>query len=189
MRVAVSAAGAGLEAPLGVNFARCRHFAFVDVDTLECESVENPWADALSGAGSEVAKMLGMRQVEAVITGAIGPNAFSGLQAVGIPVFVAQDGTVKSAVQAYRAAHLPFLVAPNSGPRSPFSREGQAHANLAAGGHASRPRRRAGKVPGETGGEPDELAGLLAQVQGLAAEVRTLRERIGELEQNEKGSS
>ena len=185
MRVAVSAEGPGLEAPLGVNFARCRYFAFIDVDTLTCEATENPWAEVLGGAGIEAANMMTARKVEAVITGTIGPNAFSGLQKAGIPVFAAPGGTVRSAVQAYRAAHLPFLVAPNAVPHGPVSRQGQAHANLPAGGRAPRPRRRASETPTKADASP-QLAVLVAQVESLAEEVRALRQRVRELEQNEE---
>ncbi|MCL5109729.1 MAG: NifB/NifX family molybdenum-iron cluster-binding protein [Chloroflexi bacterium] len=185
MRVAISAEGSGLEAPLGINFARCRYFLFVDVDTLTCEATENPWAGALSGAGVEAAKMMADRKAEAVVTGTIGPNAFSGLQEAGIPVFTATGGTVRSAVQAYRAAHLPFLVAPNVVPHSPFSRQGQVHANLVAGGGASRRRRRASQASAGAEALPG-LAALAAQTQSLTEEVRLLREKITEMEKVEQ---
>ena len=119
MRVAVSAAGADLEAQTSPVFGRCPFFIFVDTDTMEFEAVPNEAAGAAGGAGVQAAQMVGNAGADAVITGNAGPNAFSVLQAAGIPIYVSQGGTVRQTVEAFKAGQLAQVggatVPPHSG--------------------------------------------------------------------------
>lgn len=172
MRVLLSAEGAELDSPLGVNFARSPYYVVVDVDTLAHTAMANPWATARGGAGFEAAKMMAGQGVQAVITGMIGPNAFVALQDAGVPVFAAPPGSLRAAVQAYRAAHLRPLAGPNASPHAPFSRQSLAHGSLDV-----RPRR-GGSRRAE---RQAEVASLRARVRALEEEVVALREYVREI--------
>lgn len=116
MQIAVSAAGRDLDAQISPHFGRAPVFVFVDTETLDFDAVANPAVDTPRGAGIQAAQLVACRKGEAVLTGTIGPNAYATLEAAGIPVFSVSAGTVRSAVQAYQAAHLMPVTGPTAKP-------------------------------------------------------------------------
>ena len=81
MKIAVSATAPDLSAQVDPRFGRCRYFIIVDPDSMEFESIENSSAMAGGGAGVATAQLIVGKEVEAVLTGNCGPNAFSVLEA------------------------------------------------------------------------------------------------------------
>jgi predicted Fe-Mo cluster-binding NifX family protein len=114
MRIAVAADHAALDAPTSPIFGRAPAFVFVDVDTMHYDAVENPALSAGGGAGVQAAQRVIELEVGAVITGNVGPNAFGVFQAAQIPVYLFYDGTVRQAVEAYRAGELPAVHQPTT---------------------------------------------------------------------------
>jgi len=106
MKLAVTANGAGLDAAASPVFGRCPTYVFVDTDTMQCESVENPAVGASGGAGVQAAQFILERGAQAVVTGNVGPNAFGVFQASGVEVYLFGGGTVREAVEAYKAGQL-----------------------------------------------------------------------------------
>ena len=87
-KIAVSSTGDNLDAQVDPRFGRCAYFIFVDTDTLKYEAVQNPNVSAASGAGIQTAQLVANKEVEAVLTGNVGPNAFQTLQAAGIALLL-----------------------------------------------------------------------------------------------------
>lgn len=112
MLICVTALGSGLDAQMDPAFGRAKHFAFVDPQTLAYESVEN--APGAHGAGVQAAQLVADRRVAAVVTGNVGPNAFQGLAAAGIAVYVGATGSVRDAIRAYQSGLLRQAEAPSS---------------------------------------------------------------------------
>ncbi|MEA3376112.1 MAG: NifB/NifX family molybdenum-iron cluster-binding protein [Chloroflexota bacterium] len=133
MRIAVTSNGADLDAPASPVFGRCPWYLFVEPDSMEVEAVENPAMGAAGGAGIQAAQFVVEQEVEAVVTGNMGPNAFEVFRSAGVPVYLLDEGTVRDAVEAYRKGEL-SEVGGATGP---------AHAGLGRGG---------GMGPGATGG-------------------------------------
>lgn len=106
MKVAVSASWGSLEAPLDPRFGRCPFFLIVDTETMAFESVANSNVDSPSGAGIGAAQIIVNKGVEAVLTGAVGPNAMKVLSNAGIRIFVGLDGTVRQSVEAFKRGEL-----------------------------------------------------------------------------------
>lgn len=107
MQVAVSATGADLDASVDRRFGRCSWFLFVDAATLHYEAVENRDAASASGAGTACAQLVLEKEVGAVITGQVGPNAFEVLKQGGVKIFLAPDGiSVKEALTRYHQGEL-----------------------------------------------------------------------------------
>lgn len=106
MKIAISAAEPGLEAEIDQRFGRCRYFTIVDTDTSEFESIENGSSMASGGAGTSAGQTLADKNVEAVLTGNCGPNAFNVLNAVGIQVYTGISGKVKDAVERFKSGEL-----------------------------------------------------------------------------------
>lgn len=106
MKIAVSAAGPGLDDLVDPRLGRCTYLIFVDPQTMEMESLKND-SNALSGgAGIQTAKTIAERGAAVVLTGNCGPNAHQTLMAAGIRVFTGMSGTVREAVGRYERGEV-----------------------------------------------------------------------------------
>jgi predicted Fe-Mo cluster-binding NifX family protein len=105
MRVVISSNGADLDSPLNETFGRCPMFVFVDTETMEHEAVTNSAAGAPSGAGIQAAELATGGNIQAVITGRVGPKAQDVLDAAGVEIYLvkAKGGTVAQAVEEFKA--------------------------------------------------------------------------------------
>lgn len=106
MKIVVSAQGETLDAPTSPIFGRCPVYIFVGTETMEFTAVHNMAASQGSGAGIQAAQFMVDEGTEAVITGNVGPNAFGVLNAADIPCYLAPEGTVRQAVEAFKAGRL-----------------------------------------------------------------------------------
>jgi len=106
MRVCVTSTGDNLDAETDPRFGRCAYFMMVDSDTMEFEAILNGSVSAAGGAGIQAAQTVASLKAEAVITGNVGPNAFSALSAAGVRMFTGASGTVKDAMEAFNAGSL-----------------------------------------------------------------------------------
>jgi predicted Fe-Mo cluster-binding NifX family protein len=107
MRVVVTSDGSSLDAAVSPVFGRCQTYVFVDTDTMRHEAVANPAAGAPGGAGIQAAQFIVQRGTEAIVTGNVGPNAFSVLRSAGIPVYLCSGpGTVQQAVDELKEGKL-----------------------------------------------------------------------------------
>jgi len=107
MKIAVSATGNNLNAKVDRRFGRCTWFLFIDPESLEYEAVENKSADSASGAGTTCAQLVLEKEVEAVISGQVGPNAYEVLKQGGVKIFIThQDITIREAIYKYRNDEL-----------------------------------------------------------------------------------
>jgi len=112
--VCITAAGKDWEAATQPNFGRAAFFLFVDTDAETIDAVRNE--PGAHGAGVQAAHTVAERGASVVITGSVGPNAFRGLMASGIEVFVGASGTVRQAFDAYRAGELNRAGGPTGRP-------------------------------------------------------------------------
>ena len=103
MKIAISAAGAGLEADAEPRFGRCRYFIIADPETLEFEAMDNSAAMAAGGAGISAAQAIANKGVQVVLTGNCGPNAYQVLSAAGIQVITGVSGKIKDVIEGYRS--------------------------------------------------------------------------------------
>lgn len=114
MKVAVSSTGKDLDAPVDPRFGRAAYFLLVDSETLTFETLANMHnLQAAQGAGVQAASAVARHKPDAVLTGHCGPKAFQVLRAAGIPVYTGVSGSVKEAVQQYKAGLLKPSTAPN----------------------------------------------------------------------------
>ncbi len=106
MKVAVSANGRDFNAAVEPRFGRCQQFVIIDTESMQCEILDNPNVVASGGAGIQTAQLLASKDVQAIITGNCGPNAFMTLEAAGIQVFIGATGTVQDSVEQYKHGQL-----------------------------------------------------------------------------------
>ena len=101
MKIAVSAMKPSLNSPIDPRFGRCRFLIFIDPDTMEVESMENPNLMGLGGTGTQTAQIVVNKGAQVLLTGHCGPNTEQVLSAAGVQVFTRARGTVKQAVESY----------------------------------------------------------------------------------------
>jgi predicted Fe-Mo cluster-binding NifX family protein len=109
MKIAVSAQGDDLNAPVSPTFGRCPTFVLVDTRTNAVTAVRNAAQKAPGGAGPQAAQLVADQGAEVVITNKVGPRALSALKAAGVSVYGVKPGTVGAAVEAYKAGELQLI--------------------------------------------------------------------------------
>jgi len=181
VRVAVSATGASPDSNVDPRFGRCSHFVIVDTDTGEYESMENSNAASSQGAGIATAQMIADKQVGAVLTGNCGPNAYQTLNAAGIDVVTGVSGTVREAIDAFKAGRYRASTRPNVGSHYGLS-GGMGGGGMSAGMGAGM-----GARPADAGasGMMQVLEELRDQLDGLRSQVDDINRRIDDLHKNE----
>jgi predicted Fe-Mo cluster-binding NifX family protein len=196
MRIVVSAQGEELDAATSPVFGRCPIYVFVDTETMQFEAVPNPAMNQGGGAGIQAAQFVVEHEAQAVLTGNLGPNAFDVLQAAGVPGYLLPEGTVRQAVEAFKAGRLQPVGSANV----------QAHAGMGGGAGMGRGMgmgRGAGRGMGPGRGTPSrggaqplaaaqpmpqaspepELARLRETLEGLRQQLAETMERIEKLEE------
>ncbi len=99
-----------MDAPTDPRFGRCSHFVIVDIDTMEHKVIENDAAVVASGAGIRAAQAVTSENVDVIVTGHVGPNAFSALQAAGIKMLTGSSGSVFDTIEAFKQGELTSLT-------------------------------------------------------------------------------
>lgn len=118
MRVAITAAGATLDALVDPRFGRCSTILVVETDDLTFEGVDNGSTSLSGGAGIQTANLVAHKGAKVVLTGNCGPNAFQTLTAAGIEVIVGCSGTVSDVIVRFKAGQLHPIAAPSVGSHS-----------------------------------------------------------------------
>jgi predicted Fe-Mo cluster-binding NifX family protein len=114
MKIAVSAKGNSLDAEVDPRFGRAGFFLLVDPETMQVEVVANKQNLQLpQGAGIQAAQTVAERGASVLLTGNCGPKAFRVLEAAGVKVGIGVSGTVREAVEQYKAGKIRFADGPN----------------------------------------------------------------------------
>ncbi|MBE0425877.1 MAG: NifB/NifX family molybdenum-iron cluster-binding protein [Nitrospirae bacterium] len=106
MKLAIPSEGTDLNAGIDPRFGRCQYFLVVEAETMNFETLENPFRSAQGGAGIKAAQFVFDRGAKAVLAANIGPNALNTLKAAGIPVVVGLNGEVKQAIEDYKMGKI-----------------------------------------------------------------------------------
>ena len=203
MKIAISATGPDIDAPVDPIFGRTRYFLIVDPDTMEYEAVSNPNTQAMGSAGIQSAQLIGNAGAEVLITGQVGPNAFQTLSVIGVRIHHIMGGTSRQAIGAYKAGRLPMVSQPHPGYTGMRSRGGMRPEYGGPG------RGRRGSMGGRFGGrradsivwasrpQPGafqmsstlEIQALKKQSELLAKQLEEINKRLRELETLETGDA
>jgi predicted Fe-Mo cluster-binding NifX family protein len=106
MKIAISSTGKTLDSPLDPRFGRCAWFLVIDPADMHYEVFDNQSSAQSGGAGIQAAQFLADKNVNAVITGHVGPNAVKTLAAAGIEIFAEQQDTIEEVVERYKRGVL-----------------------------------------------------------------------------------
>ena len=132
MKIAVSAMRPSLNSAIDPRFGRCRYVVFIDAETMELESVENPNIMSLTGAGLQTAQLVVNKGARVLLTGQLGPSTEQALSTAGIEVLTGVTGTVAEAVQKYNRGTLQAAATPAQPMvRAPHPEQGVSRQKLA----------------------------------------------------------
>jgi len=106
MKIAVMVKDGKLSSEVYSRFGWAKWFIVVDTETDEINVQKNTVDPSASCFGIQTAQNVVELDVEAVITGNIGPNAFTILSTSGIKIFFYQGGAVEEALALLKAGKL-----------------------------------------------------------------------------------
>ena len=134
---------------------------------------------APGGAGIQAAQFVIEQGAQAVLTGNVGPNAYNVFQAAGVPIYLLTGGTVREAVEAYKAGRLP----------SAADASVQAHAGMGMGRGMGRGAWGVTPPPSpqpvSSASRPEEIVALKQTASDLRQQLAEVMDRLNKLE---KGS-
>jgi len=114
MKIAVSSTGKDMDSRVDQRFGRAAFFIIVDTESegfIARDNTQN--LNAMQGAGIQSAKNVVDLGVQAVLTGNMGPKAFSTLQAAGVDVYTGVSGTINDAIETFKTGTLGKTGKPN----------------------------------------------------------------------------
>jgi predicted Fe-Mo cluster-binding NifX family protein len=107
MKIALTASGSTLDAPLDSRFGRAPAILVYDLETSSFEAIDNRTnVEAVQGAGIQAAQAVVRAGAKAIITGHCGPKAFQVLSAAGVTIYPCDAPTVSAAIERFRAGTL-----------------------------------------------------------------------------------
>lgn len=116
MKVAVTSIGTEIGSRIDERFGRARYFVVVDTDSNEVvEVIDNLQNQhAAHGAGVQSAQSVLDAGVDWLLTGSVGPKAFSILTQGGVNVGTGASGTINDAVEKLKKGGFQATEGPTS---------------------------------------------------------------------------
>jgi predicted Fe-Mo cluster-binding NifX family protein len=99
----------GLESRVHGHFGSASHFIVVEAESGDCETVVNRNQEHLHGQCQPLSA-LGGQALDAVVVGGIGGGALVKLNAAGIKVYRAVEGSIRENLALVRSGRLPELT-------------------------------------------------------------------------------
>jgi predicted Fe-Mo cluster-binding NifX family protein len=107
MKIAVSAKSNTLSSQVDPRFGRAAYFIIYDTNDNSFEAISNEDnATASQGAGVQAAQTVASKKVDWVISGNMGPKAFTALKSAGTKIASWSDGTVEDAIALVQKGEL-----------------------------------------------------------------------------------
>ena len=106
MKVCISSSGNSVESSLDSRFGRAAYFIIVDIETNEIEIVENSASSGGGGVGITSGQLIIDKDVGAVITGNVGPNAMNVLKTAEIDIFQGKTTSVANNIEEFKKGTL-----------------------------------------------------------------------------------
>lgn len=106
MKIAISAMGKNSNDLLDQRFGRCNFFQIFDTETKEVKILENKGSQASGGAGIAAANQIVDENIEVIITGSLGPNAFDIVIENNIKAFTCDSLPIEEVLIKYNKKEL-----------------------------------------------------------------------------------
>lgn len=106
MKIAISASGKNAESLLDKRFGRCEYFQVYDTESEEIKLLENKGQDSSGGAGIAASNQLIDENVDVIITGSLGPNAFELIEKSEIKAYKCDEIAIISVLEKYKNGEI-----------------------------------------------------------------------------------
>ena len=106
MKIAISSTGKGSDSVLDMRFGRCEYFQIHDTETGEVKVLENEGKMSSGGAGIAASNQLLNEEVDVIITGKLGPNAFESIEKSGVKAYSCEAINIGSVLKKYNDGEL-----------------------------------------------------------------------------------
>lgn len=103
MKIAISATDKKMESNVSNVFGRCLYFIIAEIKDgkiEKTETIKNENTNQNSGAGVSTAQLIAENNVNAIITGNVGPKALDVLNQFNIEIY-SGEGIIKDVLQAF----------------------------------------------------------------------------------------
>lgn len=109
MKIGISSMGLAISSTADPRFGRCNYFAIFDTDENSYRFIENNAQHAGGGAGIAAAQQMIDEDVEVVLTGNMGPNAYNVIKGNDIKIYRIGSVSIEKAVQLFKEAKLEVI--------------------------------------------------------------------------------
>ncbi len=107
MKIAITAQDGNLDSEIDARFGRAAGFIIYDTENGAESYIGNSQnLELAQGAGIQSARTVINAGALAILTGNVGPKAFRTLNAAGIEIYLAGNGTVRQAIDAFQSGRL-----------------------------------------------------------------------------------
>ena len=106
MKILVSSKGNSKESPVDLHFGRAEYFVIYDDQEDTYEAILNEGVKQSSGAGVKASQIAINQKVDYLLTGSLGPKAFTIIDSSKILVFKTNEGSVEDAITAFKNKQL-----------------------------------------------------------------------------------
>ena len=111
MKIAISSKEKNLDGEVDSVFGRCPYFLIVEIEDKKIqgfEAVENISAEQVGGAGISAAQTVAEKDVDAVISGNIGPRALDVLRQFNVKIYNG-SGSINEVLQKFIDGKLEII--------------------------------------------------------------------------------
>ncbi|MBC7118299.1 NifB/NifX family molybdenum-iron cluster-binding protein [Methanothermobacter tenebrarum] len=115
MKIAVASSGDDIKSEASRFFGRAQFFIIAEIKNGKIEffkSVANSATSESSGAGIKAAQLIANEGVDAIISTAIGPNAFELLNNLNIKIYKSTQGSVEENLKLFNQGKLQEVTSP-----------------------------------------------------------------------------
>ena len=114
MKIAISAEGKDLTAGVDQRFGRAKGFLIYDTDSDGSVYVDNRQnLESAQGAGIQTARTVIDAGADILITGNVGPKAFTALNAADVKICLYKNGNAGNAIDQFHRGELEMISAAN----------------------------------------------------------------------------
>ncbi len=184
MKICVTSQGDNLDSQVDPRFGRCQYFIIYDSETESFEAIRNSNIIAGGGAGVQSGQLVANKQVDVVLSGNIGPNAFQTLQAAGIKIITGlSSGSVQKIIEKYKTDDLEFVQSSTVDSKFGTGSIGRGGFGRKMKGGNNTPFSDSDSVQQEGLSREEEFDRLEQEAKDLEQQAKEIRRKLAELKE------